>query len=189
MPATGKPLDPFAGGALLASAPTTDAQREVLAVARLGDDANLAYNEGTQLTLHGSVDRARLLAALDAVHRRHESLRMTFSKDDEAFFVWDRPLVVEERATVPSEPFDLDEGPLFRAILLEGAPFRTELVLLAHHLACDGWSLGVIVQELLTLYRDPAAVLDEAPRFTDYAQRDRAPIAPETEQFWRRQFE
>ncbi|MBP7551697.1 MAG: amino acid adenylation domain-containing protein, partial [Gemmatimonadaceae bacterium] len=82
-----------------------------------------------------------------------------------------------------------DEGPLFRAILLEGAPFRTELVLLAHHLACDGWSLGVFVQELLTLYRDPAAVLDEAPRFTDYAQRDRAPIAPETEQFWRRQFE
>ena len=186
---TGTPLDPFAGGALLASAPTTDAQREVLAVARLGDDANLAYNEGTQLTLHGPVDRARLLAALDAVHRRHESLRMTFSKDDEAFFVWDRPLVVEERATVPSEPFDLDEGPLFRAILLEGAPFRTELVLLAHHLACDGWSLGVVVQELLTLYRDPAAVLDEAPRFTAYAQRDRAPIAPETEQFWRRQFE
>lgn len=202
------PLDPFAGGALLASAPTTDAQREVLAVARLGDDANLAYNEGTQLSFVGPVDPVRLLAALDAVHRRHESLRMTFSKDDEAFFVWDRSLVVERRAApldadgtprfdraaaaLATEPFDIDEGPLFRAVLLDGPPApagRTELVLLAHHLACDGWSLGVVVNELLALYRDPTAALDPAPRFVDYAQRDRSPLDAATEEFWRRQFE
>jgi hypothetical protein len=117
MPATGKPLDPFAGGALLASAPTTDAQREVLAVARLGDDANLAYNEGTR-SRAWPVDRARLPPPRPCTGGT--SQRMTFSKDDEAFFIWDRPLVVEERATVLSELFDLDEGP--PSALSRGAP-------------------------------------------------------------------
>lgn len=204
----GVPLDPFAGGSLLASAPTTDGQREILAVARVGDDASLAYNEGTHLTLTGAVDTARLLAAVETVHRRHESLRMTFSKDDEAFFVWDRPLTVERRRiasgadgspdvapaleALAREPFDLDEGPLFRAILLEHPPTaaaRCDLVLLAHHLACDGWSLGVVMTELLTLYRDPAAPLGPAARFVDYAAADRAPIPAESEEFWRRQFD
>lgn len=206
--AGGAPLDPFAGGALLASAPTTDAQREVLSVARLGDDANLAYNETTRLSLTGQVDVPRLLAALDAVHRRHEALRSTFSRDDEAFFVWDRALAVERRTAplgddgaprydlaafaLQSEPFDLDAGPLFRAVFLDPPAPRddgVELVLCAHHLVCDGWSLSVLVQELFTLYRDPSAPLDPAPRFVDYAARERAADPAAGDAYWARQFE
>ena len=199
--------DPFAGGALLDSAPTSDAQREVLAVARLGADANLAYNEGTLLSLRGPVDLARLIAALTALHRRHEALRSTFSRDDEVFFVWDRALVIERRTVsvdaggaprydlasraLVSEPFDLDEGPLFRAVLLEPPAPRVdgvELVLLAHHLVCDGWSLGVLVDELLALYRDPSSALGPAPRIVEYAARARA-AAPATDAYWKQQFE
>ena len=195
--------DPFAGGALLDSAPTSDAQREVLAVARLGADANLAYNEGTLLSLRGPVDLARLIAALTALHRRHEALRSTFSRDDEVFFVWDRALVIERRTVsvdaggaprydlasraLVSEPFDLDEGPLFRAVLLEPPAPRVdgvELVLLAHHLVCDGWSLGVLVDELLALYRDPSSALGPAPRIVEYAARARA-AAPATDAYWK----
>lgn len=206
-PSTNAAADPFAGGALLDSAPTSDAQREILAVARLGDDANLAYNEGTLLSLNGPVDRARLVGALTALHRRHEALRSTFSRDDEVFFVWDRPLALERRTVsvdaggaprydlaaraLVSEPFDLDEGPLFRAVLLEPPAPRAdgaELLLLAHHLVCDGWSLGVLVDELIALYRGFASALGPAPRIVEYAARARVPD-PATDAYWQRQFE
>jgi amino acid adenylation domain-containing protein len=199
--------DPFAGGALVASAPTTDAQREILAVARLGTDANLAYNEGTRLSLSGAVDRARLRSALESLYQRHDALRMTFSRDGEAFFVWARDLVIETREVghdaegaarpdgaarrLATEPFDLDQGPLFRAVLLHAAVPGpgVELVLLAHHAVCDGWSLGVLATELLTLYRDPAAPLPPAPSYVAYATRERGLDASAATAFWTQQFE
>jgi len=200
-------LDPFAGGALVASAPTTDAQREILAVARLGADANLAYNEGTRLSLSGAVDLARLRSALESLYQRHDALRMTFSRDGEAFFVWARDLVIETREVghdvegparsdvaarlLATEPFDLDQGPLFRAVLLQPAvPGQgVELVLLAHHAVCDGWSLGLLATELLTLYRDPDAPLPPAPSYVAYATRERGLDATAATAFWTQQFE
>lgn len=201
-------LDPFAGGSLVGSGATTDAQREVLSAARLGDDANLAYNEGTRISFSGPVDEARLIRALQELYTRHEALRMTFSRDNEAFFVWDRELVVE-RALVgesdthgprmdeaarqyAAQPFDLDEGTLFRAILLDTQPARldkTDVVIVAHHLVCDGWSLTVLNEELFSLYAHPDRPLAAAPRFVDYAARERNATVDESDAFWHQQFE
>lgn len=186
---------------------TTDSQRELLAAARLGRDASLAYNEGTRLSVHSGLDVARLESALRALYRRHESLRMTFSRDNEAFFVWDRELIIERRAVVPSvdgslsfdaaatelvsEPFDLDHGPLFRAVFLESeatTPGSAELVLLAHHAVCDGWSTGVLLQELLALYQAADAALSDPPSFVRYAAAVRAQDNAAADQFWQRQF-
>lgn len=186
---------------------TTDSQRELLAAARLGRDASLAYNEGTRLSVHSGLDVARLESALRALYRRHESLRMTFSRDNEAFFVWDRESIIERRAVVPSvdgslsfdaaatelvsEPFDLDHGPLFRAVFLESeatTPGSAELVLLAHHAVCDGWSTGVLLQELLALYQAADAALSDPPSFVRYAAAVRAQDNAAADQFWQRQF-
>ncbi len=197
-------FDPFAGGAMVASGATTDAQREVLSAARLGDDANLAYNEGTLVSFAGSVDEARLINALEALYRRHDALRMTFSRDNEAFFVWDRDLVVERvplgaaaRAIdtardFAAQPFDIDDGPLFRAVLLAAPPARhheTRLVLLAHHLVCDGWSLAVLTEELLSLYAHPDRPLAPAPGYADFAARERQATRTDSDAFWQQQFE
>ena len=73
--------DPFAGAPIARLAPTTDEQREILAAAALGDEANCAYNEAVVVTLRGPVDASRTERALRTVAARHDALRTTFSAD------------------------------------------------------------------------------------------------------------
>ncbi|GCE15668.1 non-ribosomal peptide synthetase [Tengunoibacter tsumagoiensis] len=51
-----------------------------------------------------------------------------------------------------SQPFDLEQGPLFRVLWLELAPDRVLLQCTTHHSLFDGWSISVFLQELLSLY-------------------------------------
>ena len=53
-----------------------------------------------------------------------------------------------------STPFDLFAGPLVRGILLKLAPTQHELILTAHHIVLDGWSINVLFEELGALYSD-----------------------------------
>ncbi|MBO7942783.1 hypothetical protein JTP77_043790, partial [Streptomyces sp. S9] len=50
-------------------------------------------------------------------------------------------------------PFDLSRGPLIRGRLLRLADDDHALLLTMHHIVSDGWSMGVLVEELGTLYR------------------------------------
>jgi hypothetical protein len=52
-----------------------------------------------------------------------------------------------------SRPFDLREGPLFRSLLVRLADDEHVLLLTAHHVVTDGWSMDVLLEELSTLYR------------------------------------
>src|SRR4029077_2059874 len=49
-------------------------------------------------------------------------------------------------------PFDLGRGPLLRALLLELGPAERVLALDQHHIVSDGWSSGLLVHEMATLY-------------------------------------
>src|SRR5205085_7456720 len=71
-------------------------------------------------------------------------------------------------------PFDLAQGPLFRAALLQLDAHDHILVLTLHHIAADGWSIGILAREFAGLYRayrdggdSPLPAL--AVRFSDYA--------------------
>ncbi|MEV1119913.1 non-ribosomal peptide synthase/polyketide synthase [Actinosynnema sp. NPDC049800] len=117
------------------------------------------YTSATALRLTGPLDRERLAGAVRALVRRHESLRTTFDQVD------GRPVqvvhddvevdlvAVDDLAEVLDEPFDLRRGPLFRAALLTGSADSHVLLLASHHIVVDGWSLGVLVEELGALYR------------------------------------
>lgn len=77
--------------------------------------------------------------------------------------------------------FDLGRGPLIRFLLIELPDQRWHLVIVAHHLVIDGWSLPLFVSELLALYRagGDGAALPPSPRpYRDYigwlAGRDQA---------------
>src|SRR5450755_671259 len=48
--------------------------------------------------------------------------------------------------------FDLDNGPLVRAAVIELASYDNVLLLAVHHLVCDGWSMDVLLRELATIY-------------------------------------
>ena len=61
------------------------------------------------------------------------------------------------------KPFDLRRGPLLRATLFERGPQNYVLCVTMHHIVSDGWSIGVLVRELVALYAafangHPAAV-------------------------------
>ncbi|MGA5036763.1 non-ribosomal peptide synthase/polyketide synthase [Streptomyces capoamus] len=122
------------------------------------------YNSAVAVRLGGALDRAALAEALTAVVARHEALRTTFEETD------GRPVQrVHPAGPVPvpvrdagdldadllaeySRPFDLRQGPLLRALLLRESATAHVLLLTAHHIVTDGWSMGVVLDELCTVY-------------------------------------
>ncbi|WP_316528802.1 non-ribosomal peptide synthase/polyketide synthase [Kitasatospora brasiliensis] len=125
------------------------------------------YNSAVALRFTGPLDRAALAAALTAVVARHEALRTTFTEDDGRPVQTVRPagpveLPVHEPAEGEnldaillreySRPFDLGQGPLLRALLVAEPPDDHVLQLTAHHIVTDGWSMGVVLDELCTAY-------------------------------------
>ncbi|MEU4770264.1 amino acid adenylation domain-containing protein, partial [Actinosynnema sp. NPDC023794] len=138
------------------------------------------YTSAIALRLTGSLDVARLAGAVRGLVRRHESLRTTFDQVD------GRPVqvvhddveldlvAVDDLREVLDEPFDLRRGPLFRAALLAESADAHVLLLASHHIVVDGWSLGVLVDELGALYRGEA-LPEPRLQYADYAvwQRER----------------
>jgi len=149
-----------------------------------------AYNSPVALWLEGSLDRAHLRAAIDAIATRHESLRTVFrSQNGEPFqFVLDGIEVpwrelkvagaessVQRAAAMASareeanRPFDLAREAMMRAALIEAGPQQHLLLLTFHHIAIDGWSLTLLVDELQAFYNtlaagtDPASLPDALP--------------------------
>ncbi|WP_411077444.1 amino acid adenylation domain-containing protein [Streptomyces sp. cmx-10-25] len=149
------------------------------------------YNVPLVLELRGELDADALRAALLDVVERHESLRTVFPERDgvprqtvlPAATAAPRPPV---ESTAPTdleaavlaavrEPFDVLTDPPLRARLLRAAPEHHVLVLVLHHIAGDGWSLGPLTRDLGDAYR--ARLAGRAPepatgtplQYADYA--------------------
>ena len=215
--ATAVDYDPFAGDAIARVVPTTEAQRELWLADQLGREASLAYNESISLALRGPLDAAALRAALDALVERHEAMRATLSSDGLHMLVAPHGSLAMERLDLAAmddagreaalaalrlraveTPFDLAQGPLFRATLAVLGPESHELVMTAHHVVCDGWSWGVIATELMALYGGAVAgdmrQARHAPAtaFGDYAlswnEAARLQAAEDDARWWVRQY-
>ncbi|MET0622971.1 MAG: amino acid adenylation domain-containing protein, partial [Pyrinomonadaceae bacterium] len=153
------------------------------------------YNMPVAMRLKGRLDVEHLRAALCEVARRHEVLRTSID------LMGDRPaqLISEEAeialpvldlSAVPDDErdaearrlateevtraFDLRRGPLLRARVLRLSPEEHVLLIVIHHIISDGWSIGVLMNEVVELYdayttgREPA--LPELPiQYADYA--------------------
>jgi amino acid adenylation domain-containing protein/non-ribosomal peptide synthase protein (TIGR01720 family) len=142
------------------------AQRRLWLLSQL-EPANSAFHICAAVTLHGSLDVPRLAAALQHVVDRHESLRTTFTQENgEPLQViapsLSVPIPVEDaheddvEAIARSEfdtPFSLLRGPLLRVRLLRLGPDRHVLLSVLHHIIADGWSMGLLVDEIVRLYR------------------------------------
>jgi amino acid adenylation domain-containing protein/non-ribosomal peptide synthase protein (TIGR01720 family) len=152
------------------------------------------YNTTAGFRLRGPLDVDALIAALNGLVARHESLRTTFHTIDGrgAQVIGPASVVpLDVRAVAESEvehllldeaarPFDLRHGPPLRALLLDVAGGDRRLVLCLHHIVTDGWSMGVVAGELGRLYtaavRGEPADLPPLPfRYADFAvwQRER----------------
>ncbi|MDG9672359.1 condensation domain-containing protein, partial [Hahella sp. CR1] len=132
------------------------------------------YNMPGALMLEGRLNLAALNQALSTIFERHESLRTCFTTVDGRAHQQIMPPpadwsleVVDLRALNASElqeatkqlqlaeaskPFDLSRDYLLRGQLLQLADQRALLLLTMHHIASDGWSIGVLIRELNALY-------------------------------------
>ena len=151
-----------------------------------------AYNLPAALRLSGRLDVAALEEALTRVVRRHEVLRTSFqARNTEPIQSihpapdgWSLPIEdvgpLEEAtlhrwiAEEALQPFDLTTTPLLRTRLLRLSPVEHVLLVTMHHIASDGWSMGVLVDELVAFYLgqsgDGVAELPPLPiQYADYA--------------------
>ena len=164
------------------------------------------YNMPLVMQLDGPLDVPTLEASLNEIARRHDVLRTTFrattgepvqvvapdlrltlarldvehlpedKRRDEAL-----RLVIEEG----QRPFNLASGPLVRGTLVRLDDERHMLALILHHIIFDGWSMGVILREIIAIY---PALLAKRPvplpplpiQYGDYAAWQRQRLQGET---------
>ncbi|MCE1119068.1 non-ribosomal peptide synthetase, partial [Pseudomonas sp. NMI795_08] len=155
------------------------------------DPQSSAYNIPSALRLRGELDVPALQRSFEYLVQRHESLRTTFTQDPHG--TWQQvagegrlALHIEHlegldeaalAAQVQAEAerlFDLQHGPLLRVRLLQVAAQEHVLIVTQHHIVSDGWSMQVLVEELVQCYaafqRGAAPQLQALPvQYADYA--------------------
>ncbi|WP_312833053.1 non-ribosomal peptide synthetase [Pseudomonas lactis] len=152
------------------------------------DPDSAAYHVPAALRLSGHLDKTALQRCFDSLVARHESLRTRLHLSDEqrSQEVLHHAVVdiaeseIDEaqlKACVEAQiarPFDLQQGPLLRVSLLCLGEGEHVLVMVQHHIVSDGWSMGVMVRELMQLYaaysQGQDCVLAPLPiQYADYA--------------------
>ncbi|WP_029109645.1 non-ribosomal peptide synthetase [Mycobacterium sp. URHD0025] len=132
-----------------------------------GDDAADPYVIAMAADIDGALDPELLRTCAESMLVRHPNLRASFFQGNLSRPVAVVPSAIElpwrhvqvddaQALTLEAEErarrFDLGRGPLIRFLLIEKPELRWRLVIVAHHIAIDGWSLPVFVGELLALY-------------------------------------
>ncbi|NIH97162.1 mycobactin peptide synthetase MbtF [Mycolicibacterium fluoranthenivorans] len=162
-------------------------QQGLYSLAGLTDGGADPYFIAMAADVEGSLDAARLRACAEAMLDRHPNIRVSFFQGTLSKPVavvpatfelpWQHVIVDtdDEVAALEDEfrhrPFDLIRGPAIRFLLAELPHSRWRLVVVAHHIVIDGWSLPVFVGELIGLYRAGGnlAALPPQPRpYRDY---------------------
>jgi non-ribosomal peptide synthetase component F len=183
--------------------PLTFPQRELWETSPVAVEDN-ANHICCLIEVHGLLTEPDCRAAIQRVVDRQEALRLSILPGKE------RPLqmvrknlrvnfdfrevqpadarverIEELAAEIFREPFDLMQGPLYRVVDLCRAPNEHLLVFAIHHSVADGWSLGVMVQDLFSSYmqgvmgsQDPMPPVGQS--YTTWGAADRATWPPAT---------
>ena len=186
-----RPLVPTSRSANL---PLSFAQQRLWFLERLIPN-NPFYNIPLALNLTGSIDLVALDRTFNEIVRRHEALRTSIAIES------GQPVqVIHPTLTIPvpvidlaqlppaereirarqltnqaaREPFNLATDPLLRVKLLRLEETRSILLLTLHHIVADGWSLGVLIQEIAALYpafasNRPSPLLELPIQYADFA--------------------
>jgi amino acid adenylation domain-containing protein len=179
--------------------PLSFAQERIWFLDRL-EPGNIVFSIPNMMRFKGNLDVAALERALNEIVRRHEILRSTYTERDGRPFLVVQPfapfdLPVADLASLPQRereeeaarlcaeearrPFDLTcdlmlRGSLFRLAGDDHIFFQNR-----HHIASDGWSYGVLMREVESLYRafaagEPSPLPELSIQYADFAlwQRD-----------------
>ena len=196
------------------SLPMTETQKQLWHLSQMDSEAG-AYRQSIILRLSGRYEGWAMQAAFQKLVDRHEALRTTFDAGGEMQHI--HKTIKIDLATVdyanlePSErearvkqwletearrPFNLaQEGSLLRASVLKLESQHHLLVITTHDIVTDGWSLGVVVQEIGAFYSaecaGEACSMPEPMQFREYVERQsteaRQPEIAVAEAYWLRQ--
>ncbi|WP_038242134.1 non-ribosomal peptide synthetase, partial [Xenorhabdus szentirmaii] len=151
--------------------PLSFAQQRLWFLAQL-DGVSETYHISIALRLRGTLDQAAWQQALDTLFSRHEALRSVFisvggqpqvqlleadcgmplSQHDLRKHANVEATLEQLYSETTSEPFELNRGPLMRAMLIRLADDDYQFLLTQHHIVSDGWSFHILIRELNTLY-------------------------------------
>ncbi len=195
--------------------PLTESQKELWYATQMGEKASCVFNESMAVHLRGRFDLELMRKALQHVVDRHESLRTSISPVGDEQQIFPRvkiavPLIdlsqfdssrreSEFKALMEEEAervFDLSKTPLLRARVVRMEPNTHCLILVVHHLVCDGGSVLVLLEELSEFYSaERQGVPLETPppvQFSEYARaharRRSGPQLQADEAYWVKQF-
>ncbi|HEY6802577.1 MAG TPA: amino acid adenylation domain-containing protein [Pyrinomonadaceae bacterium] len=196
--------------------PLSFAQQRLWFLDQLGAGSAF-YNLPAAFRLSGSLDVSILHRAVEEVIRRHEILRTTFpvvagrpalmieatgSIDLPVFDLTTLPAENREAEALmlvtreASQPFDLAAGPLLRLRLFRLDETEHLVVLVMHHIVSDGWSLGLLMEELVKLYGaflsgQPSPLAELPIQYADFAYWQRNQLQGEALEdqlrYWKRQ--
>ncbi|NEO70811.1 non-ribosomal peptide synthetase, partial [Moorena sp. SIO3H5] len=166
-----------------------------------------AYNRSFPARIYSVVDIPAMEKALRVLRERHPILRTTFPKlrsepiqqvhdNQELDFLlldassWSEDELKAKVVEAHQLPFDLERGPVMRVRWFTRSNFEHILLLTIHHIACDGWSIDLLIQELEKLYQaEKAGVEPSLPQmkhsYQDYVRWQRDILeGPEGERLW-----
>ncbi len=177
------------------------------------DPDHPAYNIAILWRFSGRLNIPILQRCLNQIVKRHESLRTAFVENagqliqtvvsikSLVFPIVDlRSLPAQSRLAevdrlakqTASYPFNLTQAPLLRTILVQLSDIETVLLLTLHHIVADGWSRGILLRELTTLYKahltgQPASLPTLPIQYIDFAVWQRQQDFTNQIAYWQQQ--
>ncbi|WMO15325.1 non-ribosomal peptide synthetase [Pseudoalteromonas piscicida] len=196
--------------------PLSFAQQRLWIIDRI-EQGSAQYNMSAAFKLDGSLNQAAFIATIDAVIERHEILRTVYKETndkceqvirdqvDSAVTIIDfthlqgDDLYDEIRSLAEQDalkPFDLQNDTMLRVQLIKASGSEHYVLFNMHHIASDGWSLGVLVKEFLEVYTaysqgQPNPLVELEVQYKDYAHWQRQWLQGEVFEnevgYWREQ--
>ncbi|AHF17054.1 non-ribosomal peptide synthetase [Niabella soli] len=186
--------NPFAGNSIEKALPATEPQTEILVSCVIGgDEANLAYNQSMSLSFTGPLNEPVLRESLQELLNRNEALRSSFNADVTRMFIYSHQSLdlfyrdissdskLQQDVTIDAynrkdavTTFDLINGPLIRFALFKKAEDQFLLTITVHHVICDGWTWGIMFEQLSSVYNSKLKnepLSDQPLLFSDYVQK------------------
>ncbi|WP_157371998.1 non-ribosomal peptide synthetase, partial [Vibrio sp. MEBiC08052] len=185
--------------------PLSLAQQRLWVMSQMDAAATAAYVIAAGMRIQGPLNMAALTQALDQLVVRHAALRTHIELRDgqpmqiigaaDSGFPLEicHPVAGETRSAYDDPQFDLTRGPLVQGRLIRQTDTDHTLYIAMHHIVADGWSMGILTEELSVLYRAYAQnSADPLPQpmiqFGDYAQWQQDHIQGEVleqqQQYW-----
>ncbi len=208
-------LEKTSDGGQKKTIPLTEGQKEVWVEQQLGNEAAAAYNLSGELKFNGNLNVAVLEESLKVLMNRHESLRTIFDSKEprqHVFSQYDLPYkyldvsdkVEKEKQTFfnslkeeeTTQPLDIFKAPGIRFTLVKFSSEEYKLILTAHHAFADGWSCGIITNDLGAIYtslsNNEKVELAEAKQLSEFVfeqiENQKEEEGQEAEEFWLNQF-